>query len=290
MYTSVIVPGPNDVPGREVAGIEDVATPPQTEPARERVITAAEVAAAIAPGSCVGVGGSGLARKPLALVRALAQAGVRDLDLWTGVGGLEVEVLLAAQAVGHLHATYVGLEAVGLAPLFRRAREEGRLAFDEWSEWTLIAALRAGAEGAPFAPVRAGLGSDVAAGHADWRPFASPLDGEPLLAVPPVRPQVALLHVDVATRDGRAYVLGDSHCDRLWALAAERVFVSAERVEGAAWEPPQGLRAPVAWGGAVAGVVYAPGGARPGGIAPWYRPDPDAVRALCQELAEVVTA
>ncbi len=270
---------------QEVAGIEDVTSPPPIEAARERVTTALEVAAAIRAGCRLAVGGSGLMRKPLFLVRALVEAGVRDLDLWTGVGGLEVEMLLAASALSELHATYVGLEALGLAPLFRRAREEGQLRFDEWSEWTLIAALRAGAEGAPFAPVRTALGSDLTALHPLWRPFASPLDGEPLLAIPPVRPEVVLLHVDVATRDGRAYVLGDSHCDRLWALAAERVYVSAERIMAADWEPAQGLVAPVAAGAQVAGVVAAPGGARPGGIAPWYRPRAEGVRQLCQELA-----
>lgn len=275
---------------REVGGIEDVASPPPVEPAWERVTTAAEVAAGIPAGSRVGIGGSGLARKPLSLVKALVDAGVRDLDLWTGVGGLEVEMLLAASAVARLHAAYVGLEGLGLAPVFRRAREEGRLAFDEWSEWSLIAAVRAGAEGAPFAPVRAGLGSDLAPAHPEWRPFASPIDGEPLLALPPVRPEVVLLHVDVATRDGRAYVLGDAHGDRLWALAAERVYVSAERVEEADWEPAHGVVAAVAAGPAVAGVVHAPGGCRPGGIAPWYRPDPEGVRRLCQDLAAAVRA
>jgi glutaconate CoA-transferase, subunit A len=270
---------------REVAGIEDVTSPPPVEASRERVTTAAQVAAGIRRGCRLAVGGSGLARKPLGLVRALAEAGLRDLEVWTGVGGLEVEILLAASAVRTVHATYVGLEALGLAPLFRRGREERRLAFDEWSEWTLIAALRAGAEGAPFAPVRATLGTDLCALHPDWRPFASPLDGEPLLAIPPVRPEVALFHVDVATRDGRAYVFGDAHCDRLLALAAERVYISAERLMAADWEPARGLVSPVAAGAAVAGVVEAPGGARPGGIAPWYRPEAGAVRRLCQELA-----
>lgn len=246
-----------------------------------------EVASAIADGAHVAVGGSSLARKPMALIGALCDAGRRDLHLWTGVGGLEVEALLAAGAVAAVHATFVGLEALGLAPLFRREREAGRLAFDEWSEWTLIAALRAGAEGAPFAPVRAALGTDLVALHPEWRPFASPLDGEPLVAIPPVRADVALLHADVVTDDGRAYVFGDVHSDRLWALNARRVFISAERRMPASWEPGGGLVAPVAFGPAVAGIVEAPGGARPGGMAPWYRADPAAVRSLAQRWTEV---
>jgi glutaconate CoA-transferase subunit A len=265
--------------------VDELALPPAPSAPTRRVADAAAVASAIGDGTRLAVGGSGLARKPLALVEALVAAGRRELDLWTGVGGLEVEMLLAAGAVRTLHASYVGLEALGLAPLFRRWREAGRLRFDEWSEWTLIAAVRAGAEDAPFAPVRAALGSDLVALHPEWRAFASPFDDEPLLAVPPVRPQAALLHVDIATADGRAYVLGDVHTDRLWALAAERVYVSAERVLPASWEPPAGLAAPVAYGPAVAAVVAAPGGARPGGAAPWYRPDPAGVRRLCERLA-----
>jgi glutaconate CoA-transferase subunit A len=264
--------------------MDRVDLPPPPRPARVRRCGPDAVARAVPDGARLAVGGSGLARKPMRLVAALAEAGRRDLDLWTGVGGLEVDLLLAAGAVARLHAAFVGLEALGLAPVFRRLREAGRVAFDEWSEWTLIAALRAGAEGAPFAPVRAALGSDVAALHPEWRPFPSPLDGEPLLAVPPVTVDALLLHADVATEDGRAYVLGDPHTDRLWALAAERVYVSAERVYGEGWEPPGGLLAPVAPPDRVEGVVEAPGGARPGGIAPWYRPEPEAVRALGQRL------
>jgi glutaconate CoA-transferase subunit A len=232
----------------------------------------------------VAIGGSGLARKPLTLVRALVEAGRRDLDLWTGVGGLDVELLLAGAAIGQLHATYVGLEALGLAPLFRRLREEGSLAFDEWSEATLIGAVRAGAEGAPFAAMRVALGSDLVPLHADWRAFASPFDAEPLIAVPPVTVDTLLAHVDVATADGRAYILGDAHMDRLWALAAGAVYLSAERVVEETWQPRGDVWTRVAAGAVVAGVVAAPGGARPGGDAPWYRPDPDAVQALCRAL------
>jgi len=269
-----------------VAAVERAWAPPAPEPVAALAGSADAVARAVPDGASVAVGGSGLARKPMRLVEALARAGRRDLDVWTGVGGLDVEVLLAAGAVGRLHATYVGLEMLGLAPVFRRLRESGGLAFDEWSEWTLIAALRAAAEGAPFAPVRAGLGSDLPAAHPEWVAFASPLDGESLLAIPPVRPQVALVHVDAATVDGRAYVVGDVHTDRLWALAAQTVYVSAECVMPADWEPDGGRLAPVAFGPRVAALVEAPGGARPGGMAPWYRPDPDEVRALSDRLRE----
>lgn len=270
-----------------VAAIDAWAPLPVAADRPARVVTAAQVARAIPDGAHVAFGGSGLARKSMVLARALAHAGRRGLHVWTGVGGLEVETLLAAQAVDTVHATFVGLEALGLGPLFRRGRERGTFRFDEWSEWTLIAAVRAGAEGAPFAPVRAALGSDVARLHPEWRAMASPFDQEPLLALAPVRVDVAVLHVDAATEDGRAYVFGDAHSDRLWAASARTVFVSAERLRPADWEPADGFLAPVAFGPAVAGVIEAPGGARPGAAAPWYRADSEAVRAFLHGLTEV---
>src|SRR5579875_2309236 len=146
----------------------------------------------LADGQTVAFGGSGLARKPLAAVRRLLDAGRRDLTVVTPVGGPEVELLLAAGAVRRLIASYVGLEGLGLAPTFRRLREAGALDFREWSEWTLILALRATVEGVPFAATRAALGSDTEADHPDWRRITCPFTGEPLLAVPALAPDLAL--------------------------------------------------------------------------------------------------
>jgi glutaconate CoA-transferase subunit A len=235
-------------------------------------------------GATVGVGGSGLGRKPLALVRSLIAAGRRDLTVVTLVGGVEVELLLAAGRLRRLVATYCGLEGLGLAPTFRRLRETGRLDFREWSEWTLIQALRAAAEGAPCALTPSALGTDTQREHPDWKVVPCPFTGEPLLAVPAVAPDVALLHVGVADRLGNAWAEGDPHTDRLLAEASRCVLVTAEEVWPEDGRPRLGR--PLVTGAAA--VAWAPGGAAPGGCAPRYRPDPEAVAALVTRPAAAV--
>src|SRR5688572_3244200 len=76
-------------------------------------------------GMCIGLGGFGLDRKPMALVREIAAAPVQGLVLETFAGGLDVEVLLAVGKVKRVSACHVGLDHFGLAPLFRAARQSG---------------------------------------------------------------------------------------------------------------------------------------------------------------------
>jgi glutaconate CoA-transferase subunit A len=235
----------------------------------------ADLVAQVPPGSLLGVGGAGLSRKPLAALDALAAQGRGDLTLVTVVGGLDVEWLLAAGMVRQVIAAYVGLEGLGLAPTFRRMREEGTLAFEEWSEWTLLLALRAAAEGVPYAPTRAALGTDTAKEHPRWREVACPFTGEPLLAVPALAPEVSLIHAAVADPLGQAWVEGDAHADRLLAQASARVLVTAEEVLPEDGRPRLGE--PTVWGAAAVAAV--PRGAWPGGCAPRYRPDPEAIAA-----------
>lgn len=234
-----------------------------------------DLASRIRPGATLGVGGSGLARKPVALLQRLARTG-RDLTLVTLVGGLDVEILLGAGVLTKLVAAYVGLESLGLAPRFRAGREAGTLDFREWSEWTLLLALRAAAEGVPSTLTRAALGTDTEAENADWKRVACPFTGEPLLAVPAIRPDVALLHVSVADRLGNGWIEGDPHADAILAAASGQVMFTAEEVLPVDGRPKLGVPS-VAGADAVAEV---PHGAFPGGCAPRYRPDPDAINRM----------
>ena len=60
----------------------------------------AQLAESIPDGATVALGGAGLQRKPMAAVRALAEAGRRDLRVVSYLGSLDVELLLTAGCVG----------------------------------------------------------------------------------------------------------------------------------------------------------------------------------------------
>jgi glutaconate CoA-transferase subunit A len=92
--------------------------------------------------------------------------------------------------------------------------------------------LRAAAQRLPFLPVRAGLGSDVLVNDPGLRTVRSPYDdGEELVAVPALRLDVALVHLNRADAHGNATYLGpDPYFDDLFVQAADKAFLSCEQI------------------------------------------------------------
>ncbi len=231
-----------------------------------------EVVGAIPAGATIAVGGSSLSRKPMSLVRALAARGRGDFRLIVDVGGPEVDMLLGTEKVREVIYAFVGFEIMGLSPHFRRARESGSVAFQEWTEFTVMAGLDATVKRVPFLPTHVGLGTDVLAVNGAFRRFADPFGGETLVAVPALAPDFALIHVNLADPQGNGVILGDGHVDVLCAKAAKRTILSAERVVSAEELQRYGRDVQI-HRIHVDGVVEAQWGAHFTGCAPYYRAD-----------------
>lgn len=240
-------------------------------PSKLRALEAA--AARVEDRALVFLGGAGLARKPMALVRAIVARGARGLRLVTFIGGPDVELLLRAGAVAEVHAAAVGLDHLGMAPAYRRAREEGSVRCFDYSEGMLVAALEAGARRLPFMPVRAGIGTSLLDVNPNLHAFKDPIGGEDLVAVAALRPSVALIHAPEASADGRVRIPGDRLLDPLGAQAADACFVTADAIADLG---PAGGDIHRAW---VTGVVDAPAGAAPTSCYPAYALDADALKA-----------
>jgi len=200
----------------------------------DKLLTADEAIATIEPGMTVGIGGWGSRRKPMALVRALLRRGVGDLTV-VSYGGPDVGLLCASGQVRRLVYGFVSLDSIPLEPHFRAARQAGTIAEAvEYDEGMLQWALYAGSLRLPFLPTRAGLASGVVDVNPSLRTVRSPYDdGEELLAVPAIRLDAALVHLNRADARGNAQYLGpDLYFDDLFLGACEpgRRFVSCERV------------------------------------------------------------
>jgi glutaconate CoA-transferase, subunit A len=235
----------------------------------------ADAVAAVPDGATVGFGGAGLSRTPIRAAVEIGRAGRRHLDLVTFVGGLEVEVLLAAGALRSVASSYVGLGAHGRAPRFTEAVASGAVDDREMSEWMLVGGLRAGAMGVPFLPTRAGLGSDLATERA-LRDVVDPYTGEGFLAVPALRPDVAVIHAWRADAAGNVQVPWPP--DHLWdvdvtlARAARTVIVCAEQVVDAETVAREAHLTRL-YSFEVTLVVPAPGGAWPTASPPLHAED-----------------
>src|SRR5580698_7862881 len=212
-----------------------------------KVMTADEVAGELRDGMTIGIGGWGSRRKPMALVRAILRSGVADLTV-VSYGGPDVGLLVATGRVRRVVTGFVTLDTIPLEPHFRLGRQNGTVELTELDEGMLHWGLLAAAHRLPFLPIRAGLGSDVMRVNPDLRTVRSPYadaghpDGEELVAMPALRLDAALVHMNRADAAGNGQYLGpDPYFDDLFCLAAERAYVSCERIVPSLAGPPQTL-------------------------------------------------
>ncbi|MFD3752872.1 CoA transferase subunit A [Streptomyces cyaneofuscatus] len=228
-------------------------------------MTPDEVAARLHSGMTIGIGGWGSRRKPMALVRALLRSPVTDLTV-ISYGGPDVGLLAAAGRISRLVTAFVTLDSIPLEPHYRAARERGAFALTELDEAMFMWGLHAAANRLSFLPVRAGLGSDVMRVNPELRTVTSPYeDGEEFVAVPALRMDAALVHMNRADRLGNGQYLGpDPYFDDLFCEAADTAYVSCERLVetaelvGTPGPAPQTL---LIRRQSVTGVVETPGGA-----------------------------
>lgn len=231
---------------------------------------------------------------PMALVREVVRQGRRVRRLLTSpCGSLNADLLLTAGLVDEIATSYVGFEHLGLAPGFRRAVEGHTVRLLEYDEAAITHGLYAGAAGLPFIPLPPGVeASDVPGVNPDaYRTVRDPFGERMVLAVAPLRPDLAFVHALEADAAGNAVFGGAAFTDRLMALAARRVVVQVERVvpgERIAAHPA-GTTIP---GFLVQAVVEAPGGCHPTAAHGAYPADEDHLReylALAREPAGAAT-
>ena len=249
-------------------------------------MTIDEVVGELTDGMTIGIGGWGPRRKPMALVRAILRSDLRDLTI-VSWGGADVGLLARAGKIRKLVYAFVSLDSVPLEPNFQKARQEGSIPeVIELDEGMFQAGLRAAAQRLPFLPMRAGLGSDVLVNQPWIRTVTSPYAGpdgehEELVAVPAIPLDVALIHLNRADQHGNAAYLGpDPYFDDLFAMAADRTYVSCEQVVDTAGltvdTPVQRL---LLHRMMVSGVVEAPHGAHFTTCTPDYERDEKFQRA-----------
>ncbi|WP_326649269.1 CoA transferase subunit A [Streptomyces sp. NBC_01750] len=241
----------------------------------DKTMTPDEAVSGFRSGMTIGIGGWGSRRKPMALVRALLRTEITDLTV-VSCGGPDIGLLAAAGRIRRLVTAFVTLDSIPLEPHFRAARERGDFALTEIDEAMFMWGLHAAANRLPFLPVRAGIGSDVMRVNPGLRTVTSPYeDGEEFVAVPALRMDAALVHLNRADRFGNGQYLGpDPYFDDLFCEAADAAYVSCERlVETAELTKDAAPQTLLVKRHSVTGVVETPNGAHFTSCAPEYGRD-----------------
>ncbi|MGW0734622.1 CoA transferase subunit A [Streptomyces sp. NPDC002851] len=246
----------------------------------DKSMTPDEVVSRLRSGMTLGIGGWGARRKPMALVRAILRSELTDLTV-VSCGGPDVGMLAAAGRIHRVVAPFVTLDSIPLEPHFRAARESGAIELTEYDEAMFLWGLRAAANRLPFLPVRAGIGSDVMRVNPELRTVTSPYEDEStgeqeeFVAVPALRMDAALVHLNRADRLGNAQYLGpDPYFDDLFCEAASAAYVSCEQlVETAELTKDAAPQTLLVSRHNVTGVVETPNGAHFTSCAPDYGRD-----------------
>lgn len=231
----------------------------------------ADAAALVHDGAQVALGGGLCARLPMALVRELVRQGRRDLHLVGSAHSIDVDLLIAAGAVKVCEESYVGFEQdLGLAPAFRAAARTGAVEARESCCATILAQLRAAEMGLPFLPVRGIKGTGMGLLHPEYGRVRCPFTGEELVAVPPLAPDVALVHAPMGDRHGNLHLDQPYVLDERFAAASAAVVATVDRLVGTDEVRAAGVVVPAH---AVAAVAEVPFGAHPSSCYPGYAYD-----------------
>ncbi|KRQ27968.1 MULTISPECIES: CoA transferase subunit A [Mycobacteroides] len=199
----------------------------------DKTSTLDEVVSELRSGMTIGLGGWGSRRKPMAFVRAILRSDVKDLTVVT-YGGPDLGLLCSAGKVKKAYYGFVSLDSPPFYdPWFAKARTTGAIESREMDEGMVKCGLEAAAARLPFLPIRAGLGSDVMNFWGDeLKTVTSPYaDNETLVAMPALNLDAAFVHLNLGDATGNAAYTGvDPYFDDLYCLAAERRFLSVEKV------------------------------------------------------------
>jgi len=237
----------------------------------DKLVNLDRAAEVVTDGSLVALGGGLSARLPMALVRELIRQGRRGLHVVGSAHGIDVDLLVAVGAIAVCEESYVGFEQdLGLAPAYRRAAESGAIEVRESCCATILAQLRAAEFGLPFMPVRGVKGSDIRRLHPEYGEVTCPFTGETLVVVPPLSPDVALIHAPLGDRRGNLHLDQPYVLDERFAAASRNVVASVERIASSEEVAEAGVTIP---GHLVTAVAEVPYGAHPTSCYPAYAYD-----------------
>jgi glutaconate CoA-transferase subunit A len=157
----------------------------------------------------------------------------RDLTLARMTPDLIYDQMVAGGVARKLIFSWLGNPGVGSLNAIRRRIETGDptpLEVEEYSHFGMVGRYTAGATNLPFYPLRSYFETDLPAANPLIRPIESPYGDGTLFAVPPLKPDVTIVHAQRADAAGDTQVWGLLGCQKEAAFAARRVIVVVEEL------------------------------------------------------------
>jgi glutaconate CoA-transferase subunit A len=167
---------------------------------------------------------------PFAAGHEIIRQGKKNLTLARATPDLVYDQMVAAGCARKVIFSYMGNPGVGSLRIVRSAIEAGKLEWEEYSHFGMISRLQAGATGAPFMPMNPTAAGDLERVNPLIRTVIDPYSGQPVVVVPALKPDVAIVHVQRCDADGNAHIWGIIGEQKEAAFAAERVVLTTEEI------------------------------------------------------------
>ena len=217
----------------------------------------------------------------------------RNLTLIRMTPDLIYDQMIAAGTASKLIFSYLGNPGVGSLYCIRRAVEKAiprPLELEEYSHYGLVGRFAAGASRLPFFALRSYIGSDMLEANPLIKLIDDPYGTGKIAVVPPLNPDVAILHAQRADAKGNTQLWGLLGMQKEIAFAAKHVIVVVEEVvdESVIRADPNRTLIP---GLIVDALVHEPYGAHPSYVQGYYDRDNESYLAwdkLSQDHAAVL--
>jgi glutaconate CoA-transferase, subunit A len=164
----------------------------------------------------------------------IIRQGRRDLTLARMTPDVIYDQMIGAGVASTLIFSWLGNPGVGSLHAIRRRIEDhdpAPLEIEEYSHFGMVCRYVAGASNLPFFPIRSYYESDIPRVNPNIVTMTSPYeDATEVYVVPPLRPDVAIVHAQRADAEGDAQIWGLLGCQKEVAFAADRVIGVCEEL------------------------------------------------------------
>jgi glutaconate CoA-transferase, subunit A len=154
----------------------------------------------------------------------------KDLVLARATPDLIYDQMVAAGCARKIIFSYIGNPGVGSLRIIRSEIESGRLEIEEYSHFSMISRLQAGASGLPFIPMNQNAAEDLEHANPQYKRVKDPYGGKDVVVVPALNPDVAIVHVQRADQFGNSQIWGILGEQKEAAFAADKVIITAEEI------------------------------------------------------------
>lgn len=158
---------------------------------------------------------------------------IKDITAIRLTPDLVYDQLIEAGLVKKLVFSWAGNPGVGSLHALRRVSQKDsakRIEMEEYSHFGMVARLLAGSSGLPFWPLKNYEGTHIADSNPKIKSVDCPYTGEKFATVPALHPDVTIVHVQRADKEGNAQVWGLMGTQKEAAFASKRVIVVAEEI------------------------------------------------------------